>query len=221
MASIIKKRKGNQVYYYAAECKRLNGKPRIVWQKYLGKLDDIVRRPDSGQAFNPSSGEIFSFGSVAALWSITRRLRLTETIDRVVPKREQGPSVGEYMLIAAINRAVEPTSINARWGSGSKAPPCGGCCRISRPGISPANRSGTIWSGSNGSTSWKLNGPALSPTGEALRRDHADPGQGEQLGEQPAQALRKRLSLRRLAGPLAPPGAAAGAQEPLPASAGP
>jgi hypothetical protein len=42
MASIIKKTIRGRTYYYARECKRVNGKPKIVWQKYLGRLEDII-----------------------------------------------------------------------------------------------------------------------------------------------------------------------------------
>lgn len=42
MASLIKKKKRGKIYYYLAECQRVNGKPRIVWQKYLGSAESIV-----------------------------------------------------------------------------------------------------------------------------------------------------------------------------------
>ncbi|MCD5417525.1 hypothetical protein LR021_04105 [Candidatus Bipolaricaulota bacterium] len=42
MASLTKKKINGRTYYYARECKRINGKPKIVWQKYLGRLEDIV-----------------------------------------------------------------------------------------------------------------------------------------------------------------------------------
>jgi len=38
MPSIGPKKKGKNVYYYAYVSKRVNGNPRIVWQKYLGWL---------------------------------------------------------------------------------------------------------------------------------------------------------------------------------------
>lgn len=49
-------------------------------------------------------------GGVAALLRIARRLGVKELIDEAVPKREQGPSVGHYLLLAAINRALAPCS---------------------------------------------------------------------------------------------------------------
>ena len=42
MASLIAKKIRGHTYYYARESKRLNGKPKIVWQKYLGRADDII-----------------------------------------------------------------------------------------------------------------------------------------------------------------------------------
>ena len=42
MASIIKKTIRGRAYYYARECRRVDGKPTIVWQKYLGRAADII-----------------------------------------------------------------------------------------------------------------------------------------------------------------------------------
>ena len=43
MASITKKMIRGKPYYYARECKRINGKPKIVWQQYLGRPEDIIK----------------------------------------------------------------------------------------------------------------------------------------------------------------------------------
>ena len=110
MASIIKKKKKGRCYYYAAESARVKGKPRIVWQKYLGTVDAIVKRAE--QAAPPRAKEtvIFEAGGVAGLLGIAQRLGLVELIDEAVPKREQGASVGQYMVLAALNRALAPCS---------------------------------------------------------------------------------------------------------------
>ena len=42
MASLLKKTIRGKTYYYARECRRIDGKPKIVWQKYLGRADDII-----------------------------------------------------------------------------------------------------------------------------------------------------------------------------------
>src|SRR5207244_1457169 len=47
MASLIKKKKGNRLYYYLVESARVDGQPRIVHQAYLGtaeKLAELVQQ---------------------------------------------------------------------------------------------------------------------------------------------------------------------------------
>lgn len=115
MASITKKNVRGQTYYYARECKRVNGRPTIVWQKYLGRLEDIISAVETQK--EPSlipkplpKGMVTDFGAVAALFQIASRLKLVEIIDKHVPKKGRGPSVGNYLLVAALNRAVAPGS---------------------------------------------------------------------------------------------------------------
>src|ERR1700726_4761377 len=46
MPSLVAKKKGNKLYYYVVESARVEGKPRIVHQAYLGtaeKLAEMVR----------------------------------------------------------------------------------------------------------------------------------------------------------------------------------
>jgi transposase len=110
MASITKKIKKGRPYYYAVESKRINGKPRIVWQKYLGTLEAIVNRAEDSKPAKPKHTVIFQAGGIAALLRITQRLKLLDLINEVSPKREQGPTVGHYIILAALNRALEPLS---------------------------------------------------------------------------------------------------------------
>ena len=42
MASLIKKKKGNRLYYYLVESARVDGKPRIVHQAYLGTAEKVA-----------------------------------------------------------------------------------------------------------------------------------------------------------------------------------
>ncbi|MFC2173278.1 IS1634 family transposase [Acidobacteriota bacterium] len=110
MATIITKKKKGRVYYYAVQSGRVNGKPRIVWQKYLGTVDAIIQRADEAKPPKPKETVIFQAGGIAALLGIAHRLRFLEIVNDVVPKREQGASVGHYMLLAALNRALAPCS---------------------------------------------------------------------------------------------------------------
>jgi transposase len=122
MASIIKKIIRGRPYYYARECRRIDGKPTIVWQKYLGRADDIIAalapsQPDTKPPAQPREAVITDFGAVVALYDLAQRLNLIDHIDRHVPKAGTGPSVGTYLLIAALNRCVAPGSKAqmARW----------------------------------------------------------------------------------------------------------
>ena len=116
MVTCTKKSIRGKVYYYARECRRVAGKPKIVWQKYLGKASDIVAAfapsPTASACQPPEHAIITDFGAVVALFDLSRRLRLVELIDRHVPARRgpPGPGVGTYLLIAALNRCVDPRS---------------------------------------------------------------------------------------------------------------
>ena len=115
MASLIKKYIRGKTYYYARECRRVDGKPKIVWQKYLGRADDIIAaltQPTIPLATAPEKAVVTEFGAVVALYDLARRLRLVEHIDRHVPAQRgpRGPSVGHYLLIAALNRCLDPRS---------------------------------------------------------------------------------------------------------------
>ena len=126
MASIIKKTIRGRAYYYARECRRVDGKPTIVWQKYLGRADDIIAaladpQPDPQPPARTREAVITDFGAVVALYDLAQRLKLCDHIDRHVPKAGSGPSVGTYLLLAAINRCVAPCSKvqMARWFEGT------------------------------------------------------------------------------------------------------
>jgi transposase len=114
MASIIKKTIRGKPYYYARESQRVGGKPKIVWQKYLGtpqQIIDVMTGKSAGPAGTvPKEALITDFGAVAALHDLCQRLELAETIDKHVPKRGNVPSVGQYLTTAAINRCVAPRS---------------------------------------------------------------------------------------------------------------
>jgi len=111
VASLIKKIIGGKPYYYARESKRVDGKPKIVWQKYLGRPEDIIARCSAEPAApKPSEAMVREFGAVMALYDLAQRLNLVEHIDRHVPKRGAGPSVGTYLLVAILNRCLAPCS---------------------------------------------------------------------------------------------------------------
>ena len=110
MATITHKMKKGRPYYYAVQCARVEGKPRIVWQKYLGTVEAIVARTESAKPPKPKEAVLFEAGGVAGLLRIAQRLGLMDLINEQAPKRDQGPSVGHYIVLAALNRALAPCS---------------------------------------------------------------------------------------------------------------
>jgi transposase len=109
MASIQRKIIHGHPYYYLVESRRVNGRPRPVVLEYLGSADTLLRRLQASP-LSPLHARLTQFGGVAALYDLAQQLRLVELIDQHVPKRHQGPSVGQYLLVAALNRCLAPTS---------------------------------------------------------------------------------------------------------------
>jgi transposase len=106
--SLTKKIIRGRPYYYLRECRRVDGKPKIIWQQYLGSPAELVQRLQGGTV---EQAVIREFGASAACLKIASQLDLVGTIDRVVPKRRtQGISVGQYALLAVLNRCVAPCS---------------------------------------------------------------------------------------------------------------
>ena len=111
MPSLTAKQIDGHTYYYARYCQRVNGKPKIVRQVYLGKIEDLVASAEQTHLpAQPLETQVAACGDIAALWEIARRLDLVALLDSLFPKRQQGLSCGHYLLLAAINRAVAPTS---------------------------------------------------------------------------------------------------------------
>ncbi len=117
MPSIIKKTiKGNS-YYYLVWSGRVNGKPRHIRQVYLGSAEEVAARltaqvvPSRAPAGSHSINR--EFGASAALWGLAEELGLVDLIDAHIPQSRSNNnklSVGQYLLLAAINRCVAPTS---------------------------------------------------------------------------------------------------------------
>ena len=85
------------------------GRPRIRVLRHLGTAQKLLERLSDAPG-RPLYAESRDFGATAALWDTAARLDVCATIDRLAPKRDQGASVGEYMLLATLNRAISPAS---------------------------------------------------------------------------------------------------------------
>jgi transposase len=113
MERLEKKKISGRNYYYYSKWEWVNGKCRRVWQKYLGTLENIAKAVDGGPA--PHCAEIFQWGLPIALWKESCIVDVVKETDKLCPKRKQGMSVGEYIAIAAINRAIKPNSKRSMW----------------------------------------------------------------------------------------------------------
>ena len=112
MATVIEKRRADgRVYYYLVESARVDGKPRIVWQQYLGSAAEIAEKLAGTPASAPVRSQHKQFGDLAAVWSVIERIGVVEIIDRAVPRRaDAAASVGTYLALACANRIVAPCS---------------------------------------------------------------------------------------------------------------
>ena len=113
MGSIIKKKIKGYTYYYYVESKRIDGKPKLVNQKYLGTADKVLEKvtlSDTSLQNRVLYSHETEFGAVTLLYDIACRLDIIGIIDRKLPKRKQGASVGTYILTEAINRAIAPAT---------------------------------------------------------------------------------------------------------------
>ena len=103
-----------RTYYYYSHWGWKNGKCRRLSQKYLGKAEDIAQAMQ-GVGPAPQYAEVLDWGLPLALWQEAARAQVAEHVDQLCPKRAQGLSTGDYLRLAAINRAYDPVSKHAMW----------------------------------------------------------------------------------------------------------
>jgi transposase len=103
-----------QPYYYYSKWSWVNGKCRRVWQKYLGKLENIVKAVE-GDGPAPLYAEVFQWGLPTALWKECQQAKVVDEVDTLCPQRDQGLSTGAYIAISAMNRAICPYSKRSMW----------------------------------------------------------------------------------------------------------
>ena len=112
MSSIVGKRQGGQTYYYLVTSARVEGKPRIVSQQYLGSTAEVMAKLAGTAAGEPLRTQHKKFGDLAAVWSMLERLDVAGAVDAVAPRRaDAAASVGTYIALATANRIVAPCSI--------------------------------------------------------------------------------------------------------------
>jgi transposase len=103
-----------RTYYYLSVWGWKNGKCRRLSQQYLGKPEDMAKAVQ-GSGPTPEYALVLDWGLPQALWQEAGRAQVVAHVDQLCPKRDQGLSTGDYIRLAAINRACEPVSKQAMW----------------------------------------------------------------------------------------------------------
>lgn len=117
MAHLHKKMKKGRPYYYVREIARVNGKPKVINQVYIGAPERILELAKGGTAM-PNRIQAKEFGALWLANLIEKELDIAGLVDEIAPQAEgeDAPSVGEYFLYAIYNRMIEGCSKRAMPG---------------------------------------------------------------------------------------------------------
>jgi transposase len=112
MASMYKKVISGKPYWYLREMARVDGKPKMVSERYLGTAAEIEALLDAREAaVLPERTRHLDFGAVAAVWGLLGDLDVAALIDQHTPAVPGLPlSPGTYLSLAVLNRVVDPCS---------------------------------------------------------------------------------------------------------------
>jgi len=125
MSYLQKKKIRGHVYYYYTESKRIEGKATKVQQVYLGTPDQILEKCSSNVLPDPPvRTSHLEFGLAAALYQQALELGVIQLINSYATVTSAHLDVGQYLVLAAINRVCEPRSKNgiAAWYNKSILP---------------------------------------------------------------------------------------------------
>src|SRR3989441_11284017 len=110
--------KKNNPYLYWVRSARVQGKPRIVEQIYLGPRERVLEQlrtqgsvaPQPGAAPPLRTVQMREFGASTLFYTLVQDLGIVDLINAHVPPapggRRTSLSVGHYLLLAAVNRAI-------------------------------------------------------------------------------------------------------------------
>src|SRR5260221_375125 len=113
MSSLYKKVVSGKPYWYLREMGWVDGKPKMISERYLGTAADIEALLDAREAAAaPERTRHLAFGDVAAAWGMLEDLGVAAIIDEVARARrsDAGASAGTYLALAALNRLAAPCS---------------------------------------------------------------------------------------------------------------
>jgi transposase len=113
MSSLYPKKISGKTYWYLREMARVDGRPKMVSERYLGTAAEIAAAMAARDtAALPERTRHLAFGDVAAAWGMLQDLGVAAVIDEVTGTRPAGLplSAGTYLALAALNRLVAPCS---------------------------------------------------------------------------------------------------------------
>ena len=113
MASLYKKVISGKPYWYLREMGWVDGKPKMISERYLGSAAEIEALLDAREAaVMPERTRHLAFGDVAAAWGMLDELGAAAITDEACGARraDAGASAGMYLALAALNRLVAPCS---------------------------------------------------------------------------------------------------------------
>ncbi|TQC45462.1 IS1634 family transposase [Rhodococcus sp. WS4] len=113
MSSLYPKKVNGKTYWYLRTMARVDGKPKMISERYLGSAADVAAAFDAGDtAVMPQRTRHLAFGDVAAVWSMCQRLGVIGVIDEITGGRVAGApcSIGTYLAVAVCNRITAPCS---------------------------------------------------------------------------------------------------------------
>lgn len=114
----IKTKKGRP-YLYVREIARIDGKPKVISQIYIGSPERVAGLTQENRDTDVATLKVEAFGAIWLAHQIDGEVDLCGLIDGIVPPadRETGPSIGEYFLYCVLNRMVQAVSKNklAAW----------------------------------------------------------------------------------------------------------
>jgi transposase len=125
MGYLQKKNIRGHTYYYYTVTKRVEGKSVKIQQAYLGTPDQIFEKCSSAQDPElPVRTSHLEFGLAAALYQQALDLGVIPLINSYATATSAYLDVGQYLVLAAINRVCEPRSKNgiAAWYKKSLLP---------------------------------------------------------------------------------------------------
>ncbi len=114
MVSLKKKMIKGHTYWYAVEMSRVNGKPKQIWQMYLGTSEKIIEAMKGSEGKPYTKLKSFQYGKIAAMLHINEELKFVDTVNRHTDKKSiEGLTVGEYLLLDIIGKSGGALSENS------------------------------------------------------------------------------------------------------------